>query len=269
MAESPLPPARSRLDRAALERVLARATDLQSRSGDPADGLTDDQILDLGKEVGLSGPYLRQALAEERAGFGQPEQPRGMFGSSNVNAERTVPGTPAEVLAALDTWVQREELLRIKRRFPDRIIWEPQRGLEATVRRAFNVGGRAYALSRATDVSGTIVPTDESHVLVRVEAALTGYRRGLVRQTMAAGTLGALGTGVALAVHVAAWFAAAPVVVMAGAGYFIARELHANAVSRAQLTLEQLLDRLERGERPQTPSLLNLIAAATSGQPKR
>jgi hypothetical protein len=269
MADPPLPPTRIPLDRAALERVLARAADLQSRTGDPAEGLSDDQILDLGKEVGLSGQFLRQAMAEERAGLGRSDKPRGIFGSSNVSAERTVAGTPTDVLAALDTWVQREELLRIKRRFPDRIVWEPQRGLEATVRRAFNVGGRAYALSRATDVSGYVVAVDESHVLVRVEAELSGYRRGLVRQTMAAGTLGALGTGVALAVHVATAFAAAPVVIMAGAGYLVARELHASAVSRAQLSLEQLLDRLERGERPQTPSLLGLLGAATGATQKR
>src|SRR5208283_2304861 len=57
------------LDRAALERVLARAAELQSAAGDdaePTEGLTDQQLLDVGREVGLPVTYLRQALAEER-----------------------------------------------------------------------------------------------------------------------------------------------------------------------------------------------------------
>ena len=268
MADSPSPPARTSLDRAALERVLARAAELQSRSGDAGDALTDDQILDLGKEVGLSGQYLRQALAEERAGGAAPSNPGGLFGRSSVSAERTVLGTPGDILASLDAWLQKEELLRVKRQFPDRLVWEPQRGLEAAVVRAFNVSGRAYALSRATDVGATVVPVDQAHVLVRLEATLDGYRRGLVRRMFAIGTLGALGSVAAFAIG-AAWFATAPVVVFAAAGYFGARELHVHAVSRAQLALEQLLDRLDRGERPQAPGLLNLIAAATGGTPKR
>ena len=56
--------------RAALERVLARAAELQNASGDDTERpetLTEAQIEELGKEVGLSAQHLRQALAEERA----------------------------------------------------------------------------------------------------------------------------------------------------------------------------------------------------------
>jgi hypothetical protein len=268
MVDAPTPPARNSLDRAALERVLARATELQSRVGEPGEALTDDQILDLGKEVGLAGQYLRQALAEERAGSRRRDSGGGLFGRSTVSAERTVSGSTASALSALDSWLQKEELLRVKRQFPDRIVWEPQRGLEAAVLRTFNVSGRAYALSRATDVGATVVPVDDTHVLVRLEAALDGYRRSLVRRMLATGTLGALGSIAAFAIG-AAWFAAAPVLVLGGAGYLVVRELHVHAVSRAQLTLEQLLDRLDRGERPQSPSLLSLIAGATGATTKR
>ena len=56
----------TRLDRASLERVLARASELQAGSGETPDEFTEDQLIDLGKEVGLSPQHLRQALAEER-----------------------------------------------------------------------------------------------------------------------------------------------------------------------------------------------------------
>ena len=54
------------LDRAALERVLARATELQARLADAPDELTEKELLELGTEVGIPAEHLRQALAEER-----------------------------------------------------------------------------------------------------------------------------------------------------------------------------------------------------------
>ena len=63
-------PSKSVVTRGALERVLARAAELQGASGDEtdaADNLTDEQVLELGKEVGLSPEHIRQALAEERS----------------------------------------------------------------------------------------------------------------------------------------------------------------------------------------------------------
>src|SRR6266513_2058073 len=105
----PLPP----VSRSALERVLARAAELQAAAGDEADrmdALTEAQVLDLGKEVGLSSAHLRQALAEERARI----QPIGdadvansvgfqLFGATKVASQRVVRGTPQRVLATLDS----------------------------------------------------------------------------------------------------------------------------------------------------------------------
>jgi hypothetical protein len=61
----PKPPVRP-LDRSSLERVLARAAELQSGPSDTGEEFTEEQLLELGKEVGLSPQHLRQALAEER-----------------------------------------------------------------------------------------------------------------------------------------------------------------------------------------------------------
>ncbi|HEX4681166.1 MAG TPA: hypothetical protein VH277_00585, partial [Gemmatimonadaceae bacterium] len=69
-----------RLDRASLERVLARAAELQGASGDAseAEQFTEEQLIELGKEVGLSPQHLRQAMAEERTGsIARVEESRG------------------------------------------------------------------------------------------------------------------------------------------------------------------------------------------------
>ena len=269
MAESKVPVPRRPLDRAAMERVLARAAELQARSGDPADTLTDDQILELGKEVGLSAQHLRQALAEERGRPDDVQKQGRLFGSASVYAERTVRGSPESIFAALDVWMQKEEWLQIKRQFPDRIVWEPRHDFEGGIRRLLNVGGRGYALSRATDVGATVVPADEGRVLVRLDADLSGHRRSAVGGMLAATSVGAAGTIVGLALHIAAVAVPAPLLGFAAVGYFAARATHGSALARAQLTLEQLLDRLERGERADNPSLLRMIAQAASAAPRR
>src|SRR3954469_16082510 len=108
-----------RLDRASLERVLARASELQADTGDTPDQFSEEQLLELGKEVGLSPQNLRQALAEERTRSIVPDEEKGvsagLFGPSRVRAARTVPGTPAEVLAQIDAWMQKNETLIVKR----------------------------------------------------------------------------------------------------------------------------------------------------------
>ena len=120
----------TRIDRAAVDRVLARALELQaSGAGEPqAEQLTEAQLLELAKEVGLDPVNLRQALAEERTRVSVPEE-RGMlaalYGPAYVSAQRTVAGTPAQVLKALDDWMQRQEGLCAQRYFnTERVVWE-------------------------------------------------------------------------------------------------------------------------------------------------
>src|SRR5215510_9242659 len=96
-SKSPVPkPDSARIDRAALERILSRASELQSATGDTPEEFTEEQLLELGREVGLSPQHLRQALAEERTRSVLPENENGiaasLFGPSRISASRTVPG---------------------------------------------------------------------------------------------------------------------------------------------------------------------------------
>jgi hypothetical protein len=52
-----------------------------------------------------------------------------------------------------------------------------------------------------------------------------------------------------------------PSIVVAGAAYAASRRTQHHALERAQLTLEHVLDRLERGE-SEPPSLMKIIEAA-------
>jgi hypothetical protein len=252
------------LERAALERVLARAAELQAAEADPGElTLTEAQILDVGNEVGIPAKHLRQALAEERSRVEVPVE-RGrvaaLFGAATVFASRTVRGTPAVLFDKLDEAMQREESLRVKRRFPDRIAWEPRGGMATEFRRIMNVGGHGYRLARAEEVSATVIAVDAKRSIVRLDASLANVRTqrivGGSGVVVASGVTG----GILLALGVMAAVAALPVAAGLVGGYFIARS-HSPQVAGAQLALEQMLDRLERGEL-QRPSLLSAITAS-------
>lgn len=282
MADSNLP-SRPPLDRSALERVLARASELQSSTGEQAEELTDEQILELGKEVGLSPEHLRQALAEERTRVPVlvPEGGLGerLYGRARLSASRTVPGTPRDVLALLDSWMQREECLMVKRHLEERIVWEPQRGLVSAARRMLNVSGRSFALSQAHEVAATVVSVDSGRVLVRLEADYGNTRADVTRGSVglsalgivSSGTIAAFGLAIPLAIPVIAVVAAAvaPALVLSGVGYFAAKSMLARQLARGQLALEQLLDRLARGELPRPQAgLLGALAQAAANLPR-
>lgn len=257
------------IDRAAVDRILARALELQAGAsdGDPQGQLTEAQLLELAKEVGLDPLSLRQALAEERTRVAMPDE-KGvlatLYGGASASAQRVVRGTPAEVLKALDDWMQRQECLVVQRYFADRIIWEARRDLLSVARRT--VSGKGAALARATDVAATAIAIDASRVLVRLDARLGGYR-ALMAQQNAALTGVSVVTGGVLAVLSFPLFAvAAPAALLLPAGFAAARASNRKTVTRAQLALEQVLDRLERGEAGRPPTLLSMLAAAVGAR---
>ena len=271
----PKPPV-PRIDRSGLERVLARAAELHSGPGDVEENFSEEQLLELGKEVGLSAQSLRQALAEERTRSVIPEAERGLvaslFGPTRIRAARVVPGKPTDVLAAIDTWMQRQELLIVKRHHADRIVWEPRRDFLVGIKRALKVGGRDYALSQAFEVSATALPIDDAQVHVALDADFRTHRTRSAQQAVGTTLIGGAATASLIAMGVMAVVAAAPVLILPVLGIGGARALQGRIVTRAQLALEQLLDRLERGEfaRRGPESLLGaIVAAATSLPPRR
>ena len=62
-----LVPDSSRIDRAALERIIRRAAEIQAGERDIGDGLTEGELMTLGRDVGIPDRYLRQAMLEERS----------------------------------------------------------------------------------------------------------------------------------------------------------------------------------------------------------
>jgi len=254
--------------------VLARAAELQGIGGSERDSdvITEERLLDIAKEAGLTLTTVRQAMAEERTRIStdSDEDSRWLVrvaGPTMVSASRTIPGEPEAIIAYLDSYMQREEFMQVQRRFTDRVTWEARNDWVAAIKRGLRAGGRSYQLSRARQVAATVVPVDNSRCLVRLDADLATSRTGVVRAGGAVAATGivaggALGAGAALAnaaVVITAGVAAFPLVI-AGAGAYLILRRHHGFAERMTLALEQVLDRLEYGETRRPPNFLEAMS---------
>jgi hypothetical protein len=260
MPDGPSPPAKPVLARAALDRVLTRAAELQSRSdGGEETPLTEAQLIELASEVGLSHEHVRQALAEERSQFHiAPERgiAHAMLGNAVVQSTRTVPGDAASVLAALDRWMQNAESLQVKRRFPDQLSWEPRQGFLTAMRRTLLMGGRPFTLAAASEVHAVVAAVEGKKTLTRVIARFDetrGQRTTGALVGVAAGMIvGVPGFWLAMNANlpIAAALSLIPALGVPMLVVSLVRGAYRRLLTRAQVALEQALDRLEYGEAP-------------------
>jgi hypothetical protein len=242
----------ARIDRAALERIIQRAAELQTAEREMGDSLTSDELIALGREVGIPGRYLQQALLEERTRLGKVGAAgfiERVTGPGKITAQRVVPGDPARVEAALLQWIERNELLCVQRQQPGRITWEPIGGIQAAFRRstaAIGSGKRPFMLSRAATVAATIVPLETGYSHVSLSADTRKVRGEYVGAGAAVAGVGMAGAAALVALGALLPLALLPLPLAMGAGYGVLRR-YGPALARIQLGLERALDFLEQG----------------------
>ncbi len=258
------------IDRAALERIIQRAAELQTSEREIGEGLTPDEVLALGREVGIPGRYLQQALLEERARV-VDAGPGGFLsrtvGPAAVAAQRVVRGEREAIEATLVRWLEKHELFSVQRHQPGRITWEPTGGFQAAYRRALGVGGakRPLLLARADTVSCTVLELEPGYCNVALTATARKARTESVGGGAALASAGAVGTGVLAAVGAILPVVLIPLPVALGLGYMALRR-YGPVVARLQLGLERALDELEHGSRADRllsstpPRLMDLLA---------
>jgi hypothetical protein len=242
----------ARIDRAALERIIQRAAELQTAEREMGDSLTSDELMALGREVGIPGQYLQQAMLEERTRLGQVGAAdffERVTGPGQIAAQRVVRGNSEEVEQALLRWIDKNELLCVQRQQTGRITWEPIGGIQAAFRRstaAFGSGKRPFMLSRAATVSATVVPLEPGYVHVALSADARKVRNEYVGAGAALAGAGVAGTAALVALGALLPLALLPLPLAFGVGYGVLRRF-APAVARIQLGLERALDFLEQG----------------------
>jgi len=259
----------ARIDRAALDRIIQRAAELQTGERDLGDEMTEDQVLALGRDVGIPARFLQQALIEERVRT-QPADARWLdrtVGAAVVQADRVVVGSPERQEQLLLEWMERSEHLTVQRHQGGRISWEQMGGLQGEMRKlsAALTGGSRAMLGKAGVVTATITPLEAGYCHVQLSADLRGTRAGYIG---GASVLVGVGTVATVVLGVLGAFPLVlllPLPASLAASYAAVRPYAATA-QRVRLGLERALDQLERrGSRPapalppERPSMINSL----------
>lgn len=245
-----------RITREQLERIIQRAAELQAGEMDTGEGITEQELLKLGADVGIPGRYLRQAMYEEAAGGAALEHDllSRWVGPKMVLAHRVVPGERSAMEQAVAEYMTEEEAMTPLRRLPDRTVWERQKGLLAEMKRGLSLEGKAYHLARAQDVSVQIAALEDGYCHAELAADV-----GNLREKALAGSVTLVSAGVVGSIVLAlvpGLFPIAFLPLLAGAGLaLLPGGAHRRNVERMQVSLEQVLDRLERGEIRARPRL--------------
>ncbi|MFI5235431.1 MAG: hypothetical protein ACHQXA_06955 [Gemmatimonadales bacterium] len=249
MADQPNPP----FDRAQLERIIRRAAELQTGEHEIGEELSRDDVLKLGRDVGIPTRYLEQAMVEERVrvptaaleGFWNE-----LAGPATTQAMRVIRGDPAKVQRALTGWMDEHELLSVAREQPGRLLWEPVGGFQAAVRRSVAaVGGtaRPFMLARTKRVTAEITALEAGYCHVTLVADTRKARSGFIGGAAVLAGFGLLASVVLGVLH--AWFPIAMIPLPLGlaAGYAALRQ-YVPVPARANLGLERALDALEQAD---------------------
>jgi hypothetical protein len=261
----------ARVDRAALERIIRRAAELQTAEREIGDTLSSDELISLGREVGIPVRYLQQALLEERTRLG-PAESAGLIervaGPGEITAHRVVSLEPDAVERCLIRWMDGNELLCIQRQQPGRITWEPIGGIQAAIRRstaALGAGKRPFMLSRAATVSASILSLESGYSHVTLAADARKIRGEYLASGAALAGTGAAATATMVALGALLPVALLPLPFALGVGYATLRR-YGPARARLQLGLERALDSLENGvgkgphQLPERAGLMGLLA---------
>lgn len=242
----------SKFDRAQLDRILKRAADLQMGEADPGEELSKEELLKLGREVGIPTKHLEQAMLEEQTRM--PAQALDGFwdkaaGPANVSALRVVRGDQAQIERALISYMEEEELLSVARQTPGRILWEPLKGFNAAMKRSKAVlggGNKPFMLARSFSVAAAVTPLEPGFVHVAIEADIHEARGQFIAGAVALTSLGVAG-GLVLGALAAPLLALVPIPMGLGLGWGVLRK-YGPVRQRAQMGLERALDQVERGE---------------------
>jgi hypothetical protein len=243
-----------------VEAVVRRAVELQTHEADTASdpGVSDEELIRIGGELGIGPAHMRRALAEVTSAP-EPEPGGGILGAARTSASRAVPGNADKVRQHIEKYLLDSQYLAVLRRLPDRTIYEKSSGFQVEMARVMDatrvvVSGRkprrigaGFDLRSVRTVEVSVTQLEDGFSWVTLTLDLGNQRTGYWAGMSAAGGSGALVAGVTAAVTIAppAALVALPIMAVSAWG---TRAVYGALVKRARMHLEALLDHLERGE---------------------
>lgn len=244
-----------RLDREAVDRILARAHRLESGGVTEDAGVEPETLIAAAGEVGIDPNAVRDSLAIERLSIAAPPARRfdRLAGTGHIVIERELDITVAQTITGLDVWLTSLHRLICDRRSDGTLFARRRSDTSAQIGRMLSTArgeGRLAATSLVVEAVPQIVGTTpvRPRTLVRISADRATSRQVRLTGGGSLGGVGVAGGAIAAATGslIAVPFIALPLTVT---GYAVARSGRGHA-DRLELELERLLSRVERGEQP-------------------
>jgi hypothetical protein len=243
-------PAAPRLSNEEFELVIRRAAELQARSAEEAgaEGVSEEDALRIGRELGLSGAALGRALAEVRGGAVEEHGPLlKLMGPARISASRAVPGDARALARVLEEHLVDVQYLVVQRRLADRTVFVKASGVLAAVGRTTTEIFRRAPLLGVENLDVSVRQLEPGLCYVGLSTDLGGERTShAVGGAVTGGVFGGI-NAVVLGIAVAPPAALVAIPVAAALGYAW-RYGYQAAARKALVQLEALLDRLEHGE---------------------
>ena len=237
-----------RIDRESASEIIRRAAELDAADpGDDAMGRIDRRALEAAaEEVGISPAAVRLAMAEHDAGALVRPDDRSILGPARALAVRTVDLPMSVARERVDRWLK-GQLLEVKERHGDEVVWCRRQDLAAKLRRKVDPT-RRVRLAQVDAVCASVADVGDGRSIVRLEADLGLTRRGLLTGVAAlpsaAGTVIVGGMAAAL-VDPLLFVAGLPVgAALGGAGLYAGRRTLARERAEAHRVLDLFLDDL-------------------------
>jgi hypothetical protein len=256
------------ITRRSLEQVIRRAVELSLDEQDAGEQVSEDELIKIAQELGLSPRHVRQALYEhapdEEAEPGFLDR---VFGISNVVVMRPVPCDTQLAHGRLEDYLVTREYMQIRRRQGANAYFEPAEDAFSSIARAFSRPSGRFHIARAQRAYLTVRPLEPGWSHVRLEMAYLERRKsqvvaagvvggfsGLITGGLtAAGIMAAMGDGALAAPAAVAAALASSAGVFTGAWVLI-RNSYRKWLVRSRDEAEAVLDRLEHGDDLRPPA---------------
>lgn len=285
MTEDPDSGSTNALTRRTLEAVIARAVELSSTEADAHYELSEEELVRIAGELGLSPRHVRQALYERPVDEAPPTFLDRNFSAANVVVVRPVPCEQRVALARLEDYLVTREYLQIRRRQQVNVLFEPAEDAFSSIARAFSRPRGRFHLARTERAYLSVRSLEPGWCHVRLELAYPEQRKRTVFGALAVGGAVGLAVGPVTGYQIAVLLDAlgpfgTALGVAAGAAtaggaisltWALFKAQFRKWLKRSSDEAEALLDRLEHGEElrpPASPWLRRLQQRLRLGSPR-
>jgi len=244
-----------------MQTVVRRAAELSAAETDANELITEDELIRIGRELGLSERHVKQALYERP--FDEPNALLDRHvGLPIVVTSRALLGDPEPIRRELENYFVTREYLQVVKRHSNTTVFEPAHDTFSKMARAFR-RPRPHQLGRARYVELTVRQLEAGWSHVRLELQYPHARSWrLLNGALVGGLVGlAVSSGVGIAVRTL-WSTSVAIASTAGMvtllgfvflGLRIGRARFQSWRSRTQLESEALLELVARGEELKPP----------------